>query len=123
VARVTLIAKGTLCDSKTAFAELLRRWYSDTEEKTLGDLDRYPGVTTWVKVRTSGHDVRVHADTNRDAVRRYLELVSELGPELPWRVERGQRGTLNKVVVDPDGQPTKGLFIYTIEPLPHPMTI
>lgn len=120
---MTLIEKDTHCESKTAFADLLRRWYDETTEKTLGDLDQHPGVTTWVKVRTSGHDVRVHADTNRDAVRRYLELVSELGPELPWRVERGRRGTLNKVVVEPDGQPTKGLFIYTIEPLPHSMTI
>lgn len=118
-----LIAKDTLCPSKTAFAELLRRWYDETAEKTIGDLDRYPGVTTWVKVRTSGYGVRVHADTNREAVRRYLELVSEIGPELPWRVDRGQRGTLNKVAVEPDGTPTKGLFIYTIEPLPHPMRI
>jgi hypothetical protein len=120
---MALIAKDTFCGSKTAFATLLRSWYDQTDEKTIGDLERYPGVTTWVKVRTSGHDVRVHADTNRAAVRRYLELVSELGPELPWQVARGARGTLNKVAVEPDGRPTKGLFIYTIEPLPHPMTI
>lgn len=120
---MTLIPKATVCDSKTAFAELLRQWYDETEETTIGDLSTHPGVTTWVKVRSSGHDVRVHADTNRAAVRRYLELVSELGAELPWRVEHGTRGTLNKVCVEPSGVPTKGLFIYTVDALPHRMTI
>ena len=120
---MTLIPKDTHCASKTEVAELFRRWYDETGERTIGDVGKYPGVTTWVTVRTGGHEARIHADTNRDAVRRYLELVAELGPELPWMVRRGGRGTLNKVCVEPDGSPTKGLFIYTMVPVPEPIVI
>jgi hypothetical protein len=120
---MTFITKDTTCESKEALAELLRGWYDGTAERTIGDVGNHPGVTTWVRARAGGHDVRIHADTTRDAVRRYLELVGQYGPNLPWRVERGLRGTINKVCVEPGGLPTKGLFIYTTEPKPHPMVI
>lgn len=119
---MSMIAKGTRCDSKLEFEQLLRRWYDETDERTLGDLGSYPGVTPWIFVKTGGHEVRAHADTSRDAVRRYLELVAERGPGLAWQVTRGQRGTLNKICVE-DGAPTKGLFLYTVEPLPEPLSI
>lgn len=64
----------------------------------------------------------MHADTSRDAVRRYLE-VGERGPGLTWHVVHGQRGTLNKICVEADGVPTKGLFLYTVEPLLEPLSI
>lgn len=118
-----MIPKGTRCDTKLEFEHLIRQWYDETLENTLGDLTKYPGVTPWIFVRTSGRDVRVHADTSRDAVRRYLELLGESGTSLSWQVRRGARGTLNKVCVEPDGSPTKGLFLYTVEPSPDPLEI
>jgi hypothetical protein len=120
---MALIPKDSHCASKAEFSALLRHWYDGTDEKTIGDLDQVKGVATWVTVRTGGCDVRVHADTNRDGVRRYLELVGLHGPELPWRVERSQKGNINKVCVEPDATPTKGLFIYTMEPLEEPGVI
>jgi len=120
---MTMIAKDTRCSSKHEFEQLLRRWYDETEERTLGDLDTHPGVTSWIFVQASGHEVKVHADTNRDAVRRYLELVGEHGPGLTWHVRHGNRGTLNKICIEPDARPTKGLFLYTVEALPEPLEI
>ena len=70
-----------------------------------------------------GREVGLHADTSRDAVRRYLELAAERGPSLSWRVRRGARGTLNKACIEADGSPTKGLFLYTVEELSEPLEI
>jgi hypothetical protein len=120
---MTMIAKDTRCSSKQEFEQLLRTWYDETEERTLGDLDTHPGVTSWIFVTASGHEVKVHADTNRDAVRRYLELVGERGPGLIWHVRHGNRGTLNKVCIEPDATPTKGLFMYTVDALPERLEI
>jgi hypothetical protein len=117
---VTRIPKGTRCASKIEFERLLRSWYDETDERTLGDAG--VGVTTWIVVSVGGRDVRVHADTTRDAVRRYLELVAERGPGLPWLIRQGQKGTLNKVWIEATGA-TKGLFLYTAEVLAEPLDI
>lgn len=119
----TLIRKGTHCDTKQKFADILRRWYENTNEDTIGDLRSHYGVTTWMTVSASGHRCVVHADTSRDAIRRYLELVEDHGPDLSWRVERGRRGTLNKVCVELNGAPTPGLFIYTARAFESPASI
>jgi len=109
---MSFIERDTHCESKAEFAELLRRWYDSTDEKTIGDLTVVKGVTSWVTVRTGGRDFRVHADTSRDGIRRYLELVGLHGATLPWHVERSRSGKINKVCVEPDKSPTKGLFVY-----------
>ena len=110
--------------SKAEFSALLRHWYDGTEQKTIGDLDQVKGVATWVTVRTGGRDVRVHADTNRDGVRRYLDSSACTGQSCPggWS-EAAEKGNINKVCVEPDATPTKGLFIYTMEPLEEPGVI
>lgn len=120
---MALIPRDTHCESKAEFAELLRRWYDSTDERTIGDLTQVKGVTTWVTIHTGGRDFRVHADTNRDGIRRYLELVGLHGPSLQWRVEPSQRRNINKVCVEPDGAPTKGLFIYAMKELDEPTVV
>jgi uncharacterized protein DUF262/uncharacterized protein DUF1524 len=117
------IVRGTTCTSKPEFEELLTTWFNDTDELTIGDIERYPGLTTWVRVLTGGHEVHVHADTTRSAVGRYLELVSQLGRGIPWHVRYGVRGSLNKICIEPDGSPTSGLFLYTASPLSAPTDI
>jgi hypothetical protein len=109
-------------ESKTEFADLLRRWHDDTREETIGDLRRNC-VTKWLTVSATGNRCVVHADTSRVAIRRYLELVAKFGPDPGWRVERGRRETLNKVCVEPDGSPTPGLFIYTARTFGSPTVI
>ncbi len=120
VSAVARIPKGTSCASKLEFEELLRSWYDETDERTLGEAG--VGVATWIVVNVGGRDVRVHADTTREAVRRYLELGAERGPGLPWLIRHGQKGTLNKVWIETTG-PTKGLFLYTAEVLAEPLDI
>lgn len=119
---MSFIDRDTHCESKAEFAELLRGWYDSTDEKTIGDLTAVTGVTTWVTVRTGGRDFRVHADTSRDGIRRYLELVGLHGPTLAWHVEPSRSGNINKVCVEPDKSPTKGLFVYATTPLDEPAT-
>jgi hypothetical protein len=120
---MSLIDRDTHCESKAEFAELLRRWYDSTEEKTIGDLNVVKGVTTWVTVRTGGRDFRVHADTTRDGIRRYLELAGLHGPTLAWYVEPSRTGKINKVCVEPDRSATKGIFIYAMKELDEPAVV
>jgi hypothetical protein len=120
---MTMIPKGTRCASKSVFVLLLQKWYETTAEETVGDKKLYPKITPWIFVETGGFKVRVHADTTREAVGRYLALASELGKDLPWRVRKGKQGTLNKVCIEPDGGPTKGLFMYTVKELSEPTSI
>jgi hypothetical protein len=123
ICEMALIDRDTHCESKAEFAELLRRWYDTTGKKTIGDLAQVAGVTKWVSVRTGGRDFRVHADTNREGVRRYLELVGLHGPGLAWYVERSRSGRINKVCVEPDRSATKGLFVYATTPLDEPAVV
>jgi hypothetical protein len=118
---VPLISRGTVCSSKHEFERLLVRWYTETSENTLGDPTS--GVATWITVRVADLEVYVHADTNREGVRRYLELVDQLGPGLRWHIRHGRTGTLNQVRIEPDATATKGWYLTTAEALPDPIDL
>ena len=119
-----LIPRGRHCASKAEFSALMRHWYDGSDEKTIGPLGQVEGVTTWITVRAGDHKIVVHADTKREGIRRYLELVSQYGPELPWRVQPNRRsGKINKVCVEPDGGETTGFYVYTARPLKEPAVV
>jgi hypothetical protein len=118
-----LIPRGKHCASKAEFAALMRHWYDGSDEKTIGDLGQVAGVTTWITVRAGSHSIVVHADTKREGVRRFLELVSEYGPEFPWRVGPSRTGKIDKVFVEPDGSETKGFYVYSAKPLKEPANL
>jgi hypothetical protein len=118
-----MIRRGTTYASKRQFEEALKRWHDGTDDPTIGDTVRYPGVTTWVRVLTAGVEIHVHADTTREAIGRYMELVSQRGYGLPWHVRQGRGGKINKVCIEPDETATKGLFVYTAAPLSEPTDI
>lgn len=118
-----MIKKGTRCESKAEFTQLLRKWFQTTDEATIGEFNGKMGVTHWITVSVKGCEVRVNSDTTREAIGHYLSLASKCGDEFPWTVTTNQRGILNKVCIRPDGKPTKGLFMYTIETLPEVSSI
>src|SRR5437762_2790177 len=120
---MSMIKKGTRCASKKEFAQLLQKWYQTTDEATVGKFDGEMGITHWITVQANGCEVRVNSDTKRKAVERYLALVAEHGADFPWTVTSNQRGELNKVCIEPNGKPTKGLYLYTIGDLPEARSI
>ncbi|HEY7076361.1 MAG TPA: hypothetical protein VH418_13370 [Solirubrobacteraceae bacterium] len=120
---MALITRGTHCASKAEFSALMRHWYDGSDEETVGDLGQVQGVTTWITVRAGTHTIVVHADTKREGVRRYLELVSQHGPEFPWRVGPSRTGKIDKVFVEPDGSATAGFYVYSAKPLKEPAAV
>jgi hypothetical protein len=117
-----LVSRGIECASRAEFTELLRRWFDRTSEPTIGDPGKFGGKA-WVWVRLDGQRCHLNADSTRAGIGRYLQLARELGPKLPWRVVANNRGRVNKVVIEPSGEPTPGLFLYTTNALPAPTTL
>jgi hypothetical protein len=102
-----LVPRGHACQSRDEFTELLRRWFDETDEPTIGEPGRFGGKA-WAWATVGGHRCHLNADSTRAGIGRYLELARELGPDLPWRVVANTRGKLNKIVIEPTGEPTPG---------------
>jgi hypothetical protein len=105
------IPKGTRVASKSALADLLARWYRETTEETIGP-DVTFGGQEWVWVDLRPHPVKLNADTSREAVRAYLDDVSDRGLEVPWYVVANERGRVNKVLYRADGKHARGWYCY-----------
>lgn len=108
-AYVSSIAKNTRCRGKQEFLTLLSEWYTDTDEATIGGAAR--GQTAWVHFEASGVECYLNADTKRAAVERLLKAARE--EDAVWRVVSNRDGKVNKVSVEPGGEKTPGLYLYT----------
>ncbi len=86
--------------SKSEFHSRLRRWFRDTNDAVIGDPDAH-ALTAWVWVRDGHRLARLNADTTRDAVAAYLELVRTL-PEIDWSIVPSARGHPTKIAFGPD---------------------
>ena len=71
--------------SKTDFHSRLRAWLTNTDESVIGD-PAVIGVTAWIHVREGDSRYKLHADTRREAVERYLQLVDQYGDDLRWTI-------------------------------------
>lgn len=89
---------------------LLERWLAGTDRPTIGDVGRFGG-RPWVHATLGGHEVVLNADTKRAAVAQFVAQV-RAGTAAP-RVVANVRGQVNKVVFQPDGEPTPGWYCYT----------
>jgi hypothetical protein len=96
--------------TKVQFHERLRTWFSSTDDHVVkADV---PGVTPWVHIRDGADMFVLHADTRRDAVGRYLELVSRYGNDLEWTITASQRGNPTAVLYGPEKVQEKSFYLY-----------
>lgn len=65
--------------------------------------------------------VNVNADTTRDAIERMVRHAQRM-PHAEWHVIANERGTINKVVFDPDDT-HEGWYAYLRDPLTAPATL
>ncbi|MEI8083998.1 MAG: hypothetical protein WCI74_19340 [Actinomycetes bacterium] len=82
-------------------------------DRTIGDLNRFAGVTSWLTVQLPSVRIDFHADTTRTAVQQYLKHCRHDGADSPWYIIKNRNGKVNKMTFDPDAQPVPGWFAYT----------
>ena len=99
--------------SKPEFHRRLRFWLENAEDAIIGPED-VDGRTGWVYVRDGSTVFMLHADTKRDAVQRYLQLVSLYGDDLQWEITESQRGKLTAVVYGPEKIRRKSFYLYAV---------
>lgn len=96
--------------------ERLRGWeVAAGDEDVIGDVTRNQGRTAWIWVRVGDSRYRLHADTTRAGVRRYLALLNEHGEALAWTVVLSERGRHTKVAFCPEREVIPGFFLYLPE--------
>jgi hypothetical protein len=97
--------------TKVEFQARLGRWYRDCTEPVIGD----PGAdrrTTWIWIRDGHRLARLFADTTREAVRDYLDLIAQLRGAVEWHVVQSSSGNLTKVVFGPNRIALDGFHLY-----------
>ena len=98
-------------DPRDEFERKLREWYAASEPRdTVGPPANYPG-RGWVFALEFGRRFRLHADSTREGVGRYLELL-ELYPGMDWWVGVNERGGKNKVSFGPEREVIPGFYFY-----------
>lgn len=120
----SFIPLGTTVSSKIELTALLRRWYTECVEEHIGDVGQHQGNTAWIKINIADHRFRMHADTTRPAIARYLELAAEHGPSFVWHIRPTSRSeAVRKVCLEPDASPTPGFFVYSNTEYVEPLTL
>lgn len=109
--------RGTHFQSRAQLIAALERWVKESDDETVGDLEfkRAP----WISFDSSAGIADINADTRRDAVERMLRQTRE---GKPWHVIENRRGSINKVVFDPNDS-HEGWYSYLRQPLDRPQEI
>lgn len=107
--------RGQQFASRGNVIDALREWLDKTNEETIGDVPQ--GRTGWLLFPSRHGQVKINADTRRDAVGRMLRA-EDAGAR--WRVEENDHGVVNKVVFDTDPTTQVGWYVYLLEPLDAP---
>lgn len=104
--------------TKVEFHARLGRWYRETNEPVVGDpnADRR---TAWVWIRDGHRLARLFADTTREAVREYLDLLLQHRGAVDWHVVPSASGQLTKVAFGPDRLGLDGFHLY-VDPRTRP---
>lgn len=97
--------------TKLEFHSRLLRWHRETAEAAIGDAgaDRR---TAWLWIRDGHRLARLFADTTRDAVGQYLDLLHEHHGELEWTVVPSAAGRMTKIAFGPDPAVIDGFHLY-----------
>lgn len=117
------IPQNTRRNSQQDFADLLRQWYDHTTESVMGD-SALQKRTPWLWVQVGAYRCHLNADTKRQGVRKYLELVDRYTPDMAWPVRLNQQGkNINKICFGSDAERIRGFYLYVIPALEEETTI
>jgi len=97
--------------TKVEFHARLNRWYRETGEGLIGD-PAADGRTAWLWVRDGHRLARLFADTTREAVRQYLDLLALHHGTVDWHVVPSSTGNLTKVAFGPERVTFDGFHLY-----------
>jgi serine/threonine protein kinase len=99
--------------ARSEFEAVLRSWYRNSDEETIGGTVRYGG-TPWLWIVVQRDLYHLNADTKRAGVEEYLDRV-RTEPELLWTVIEGRAGKRTKVVFGADRRAISGFYLYGTE--------
>jgi hypothetical protein len=100
--------------SKSEFYRRLRDWLASTTDELVGP-EGIDGRSSWVYVHDGSDMFLLHADTRRDAVDRYLQMVALYGNDLRWEITESQRGKMTAVVYGPEKLRHKPFYLYAAD--------
>lgn len=96
---------------KPEFHRILRDWYVNTSELTIGDTGKFGGKP-WIYIHGESGTYHLNADTKRAGVAEYLALATEFGDQLEWSLRESQRGKMTRVEYGPQSQKIRGFYLY-----------
>jgi hypothetical protein len=102
--------------SKSEFHQRIRDWLDNTDHKVIGPEGIKYHRTGWVHVRDGSNILVLNADTPRDAVDRYLQMVNRFGNDWQWNRAESQRGKMTAVEYGPDKLRCKSFYFYYVGP-------
>jgi hypothetical protein len=107
--------------SKFEFHQRIQHWLEKTDDKVIGPDDIKSPRTGWVHVRDGSNILVLNADTPRDAVDRYLQMVTRFGNDLEWHRAASRQGKMTTVEYGPDRIRCKSFYLYYVSPMePNP---
>ena len=89
----------------------LLNWYKNTNEKTIGDIGNF-GQQAFLWVKSNGSKFRLNADTKREGVETYLNLLKENDNSLNWSIVANMKGKINKVAFGENKIKIRGFYLY-----------
>jgi hypothetical protein len=98
---------------KSEFHSLLRDWLNSADDSTIGDADF--GKSAWLHVRDAAARYRLNADTTRQGVAEYLQLVERYGDGLKWSVVANRDGVENAVAYGPESRRVRRFYLYFVQ--------
>jgi hypothetical protein len=96
---------------KAEFNDRLARWFRETGEPVIGDPAAHRR-TAWLWIRDGHLLAKLHADTTREAVAEYLELLRANPSPLAWTVVPSATGQMTKIAFGPEHAVIRNFHLY-----------
>jgi hypothetical protein len=97
--------------SKAEFHERLIRWWKDADDALVGDPVTHRR-TAWLWVRDGHRLFRLNADTTREGVQEYLELLRSERGRIDWTIVESAAGKMTKTAFGPEQRVIRGFHLY-----------
>ena len=97
--------------NKSEFHGRIRDWLKHSDDATVGPKAAY-GRRPWVYVRDGFRVFELNADTTREAVGQYLELLRQHDDDLRWEITASQRDKMTAVAYGPERRRLKPFYLY-----------
>ena len=105
------MTKDTNILERQDFDSWLFNWYKNTNEETIGDVGNF-GQQAFLWVEDNDSKFRLNADTKREGVEEYLDLLKENNNLLTWSVVANLKGKINKVAFGENKIKIRGFYLY-----------